>query len=290
MGLAEQLKAGASLERKNVTVLTAGTGSVALGSAYMILEVQTDIPCRLRLYDNQSSRDDATEQARAFGSSNIADSISLVADLSMSSAGGYTIDPVLYGVSGDLTNAYYRVDGAVGNPTILFRIFPLDDSNFPATPSTAYSLDNRRTLTGITGSLLEGELHYGTIVASSIPKTYLLVSASLDVGSHKARVRLYRSSGSISDANEQARPISTEPSSSVDLLVDVYLTGSTTTYFTPKIIGANLQNMGTNLSLIKGSTTAIQGKSELYYIIENINTSGGEVPISASFNVFALED
>jgi hypothetical protein len=68
------------------------------------------------------------------------------------------------------------------------------------------------------------------------------------------------------------------------------LSGSETTYFTPKIIGANLQTMGTDLNAIRTDRVAIVGLNELYYVIQNPNTSGPILPISASIHVFSLED
>jgi hypothetical protein len=68
------------------------------------------------------------------------------------------------------------------------------------------------------------------------------------------------------------------------------LSGSETTYFTPKIIGANLQTMGTDLNTIRTDRVAIVGLNELYYVIQNPNTSGPILPISTSIHVFSLED
>jgi hypothetical protein len=48
--------------------------------------------------------------------------------------------------------------------------------------------------------------------------------------------------------------------------------------------------MGTNLNTIRTDRSAIMGVNELYYIIQNVSSSGGAVPVTASLHVFALED
>jgi hypothetical protein len=51
MGLKEYIRLGAQLTRDTITTQTTvvGSGSVELGSAYALLSIQTNFPCRLRL-------------------------------------------------------------------------------------------------------------------------------------------------------------------------------------------------------------------------------------------------
>jgi hypothetical protein len=293
MGLSEQLLAGGVLERKATTFITdlSGAGSVLLGSAYAVLGVEVSAPCRLRLYDNQPSRDDAAEASRPFGDVNISASVSLIADFSMSAAGKYTVDPVLYGVVNNLANpqTFYSVTPA-SEVTVTITNFSIEDSNI-AVGSSGYSIGNRRGLpifTGSSAAFAAGAQVSGSIVASTIPQTYLLVSASLDNAAHRARLRLYSTSGSLYSTSEKSRAFSTEPSSSANLIVDMILSGSQVTYFVPKIMGSNIQNMGTNLLSIRGNDTLISGKNELYYILDNVGPSAAA--ISASVHVYSLED
>jgi hypothetical protein len=286
MGLKEQLKAGASLKRNTISFIDlVGSGSVSLGSGYAILNVQTSIPCRLRLYDSQASRDNAGEIIRPLGDTNISSSVALIGDFSMSSAGTYTVDPILYGLP-DTADTFYRV--IPSGPTITITSFLFDDGNYPPTPNTFYTLDNKRTLPEITGSLTSGSVFSGTIADSDIPKTYLLVSASLSTAAQHVRLRLYSTGSSISDAAELVRPFASEPQSSVQLIADMILSSSQVTYFSPKIVGANLETMGSNLILLRGDQTAIAGKNELYYVLENKLTGASNV--TASVHVYSLED
>ena len=70
------------------------------------------------------------------------------------------------------------------------------------------------------------------------------------------------------------------------LIVDAIITGSETTYFIPKIIGANLSDMGTILS----SLTVPKGTNELYYIFQSMATAGGAQNMTASIHVLSVEN
>lgn len=292
MGLSEQIIAGGVLERKATTFLTdvSGVGSVLLGSAYAVLGVEADTTCRLRLYDNQASRDDAGEVSRAFGNTYVSASVSLIGDFNLIVAGKYTTDPVLYSVVGNLASpsTYYRIEPASA-VTVTINTFNIEDSTV-VLGTGGYNVSNRRNLPTFTGSaaLVAGGQVSGAIYTSTAPQTYLLVSASLDNASHIARLRLYSTSGSLYNSTEKARVFSTEPSSSANLIVDMILSGSQTTYFVPKIMGSNIQSMTTNLLDMRGNDALITGKNELYYILDNVGASSAE--ISASVHIYSLED
>lgn len=294
MGLFEQIKDGAVLKRENVSFIASagGTGTVPLGSVYALLSIQTTVPCRFRLYDKQSSRDDATEQSRVFGDTNIPDSIALVTDISMSTAGTYTIDPILYGVSDDLTNrlSYYRINPTGITPTITLTRFLLDDRNIVPNIQNSYDVDNRRNLPAISAVLAYNQLDSGSISNSQIPTTYILVSASLTNSGQIARLRLYNQSSSINNTSEKTRPFATEPSASVGLIVDAILNSGVTTHFVPKIIGSNIENIGTNLQLAKANSDLISGEKKLYYILENVEPSSPSETIEVKLNVYSLEE
>jgi hypothetical protein len=287
MGLAEYIKLGVSLKRESISLQTdsVGSGSIELGSAYVLLNITNTVPCRLRLYDNQSSRDNAVEKNRVFGNTNISAETALIGDFSMSNATTHTVDPVLYSVvqnpSSKLT--YYKIDGVTSPPypTITFNRYLLENPDISAA--------SRMTLPTIQHNLSAGSRASGSLVDSSIPQTYLLVSASVSGSDVRARVRLYSTSASLYNATEITRPFATESNATSYLIVDAILSGSETTYFVPKIIGANLQNMGTNLNLTRIDRTKMVGEHEIYYVIENMATAG-TANISASIHVFSLEN
>ncbi len=287
MGLAEQIRAGANLSRTDVTFTTSGTGigTVSVAPSYALLRIEASAPCRLRLYDNLSSRNNAGEIVRPFGNTNISESVALIADFSMSQAGQYTVDPVLYAVSSDFSNpvTYYRVEPASAI-NVKITNYSIESVDVPV-GTGQYTIDNRRTLPYITASLAAGAKFSGSIYDSEIPQTYLLVSASINT---TARLRLYSNTSSLANNEEVNRPFSVEPSASFHLIADMILSSSNTTYFSPKIVGANLANMGENLLLIRGNQQLINGKNEIYYILENLSAS--PIEASASLHVYSLED
>lgn len=288
MGLEEYIKAGAKLQRNTVTLITdeIGSGSVDLGSTYVLLTVTTTAPCRLRLYDTNQSLENNNEIIRLFGNTNVSDSTALIGDFSMSSAGTYTIDPVMYGVVENPLDklTYYRINGTQPGeyPTITFTRYLMEDSS--------KSIKNRTSLPQITASLLPTEFVSGTLTSTTIPRTYLLVSASVMGSSNLTRLRLYSTKESLTNTTELSRPFVTESSNTSKLIIDAILTGSQITYFVPKIVGANLQTAGVDLNVIKNNKTAIMGNNELYYVLENLGTTGGTEQVTASLHVFSLED
>lgn len=295
MGIADYIKAGADFKRETITfsATTEGerSGSINLGSAYALLAMRTSVPCRVRLYDNLDSRDNATEIARVFGDTNIPPTVALVGDFSMSLANTtYTTDPVLYGVVADPdTNlTYYRIDNTAALPVdIAITSYPIEDT------SIAIPASNRRTITNIAIAGLNTTTVSSSVIAdSSIPKTYLLVSASLEGSSNRARVRLYSMSSSLTLAGEKTRPFNVEPTSSaVGLIADMLMTGSETIYFSPKIVGMNIDNIGPTLSKIKFGSSGIyskNGENELYVHVEN--KRGVTADVNVSLHLYALED
>lgn len=288
MGLAEYIKAGVTLRRDAIGVQTDAvrSGSVNLGSSYILLSITTTVPCRLRLYDNQTSRDVLGEKNRVFGNTNVSASTALIGDFSMSAAGTYTIDPVVYGIINDPTSklTYYLVDNvsSAPYPSITFNRYLLEDSSI--------SIQNRKTLQITSHTLSPGNYGVGAMQSSDIPRTYLLVSGSVSGSTSIARVRLYSTSESLANSTEISRSFATESAESSKLIFDAIISGSEVTHFVPKITGANLKTMGTDLNLIKSSTEKIMGVNEMYYVIQNAATSGPATPINVSLHVFSLED
>lgn len=294
MGLAEQIRAGANLTRDTIPISdTLGSGSVSLGGTFVILSLQNDnasSPVRFRLYDTSDSMENATEKNRVFGDTNIPPTITLIGDFSMSAGGIYSIDPVMFGHSRTTTTplSYYRMEPA-GSQVKVNR-YLIEDVTVPAIPGTAYDVSNRRHLPAITGSLAAGGMVSGTLTTTEIPTTYMLISASVATSTHIARLRLYATSSAIYNDTEKNRIFSIEPSASVRLIADMVISGSDDLNLSPKIIAANLQNLGTSLSAIKGNDELIMGEQEIYYILQNAKSSGGTDNISASLYVYAMED
>lgn len=294
MGLAEHLEAGAVFDRSTITFTAANvnqsSGSIDLGSAYIILSTKTSSPCRLRLYDNLASLIDVGEDSRSFGNTSVSASTALIGDFSMSVADTtYTIDPVLYGVVSDPTSklTYYRLSNTTFPVSITITRYPIEDSTLNST------ISNRKTIANIEAKdLATGVVSSSVIMNPDIPVTFLMVSASLSGSTNRARIRLYNTSASLTDAGEKTRPFSTElTSSTVGLIVDMLMTGSQTVYFSPKIVGANLDNMGPSLNAIRFGDSGIyskNGDNELYMHLENRGTATSN--INVSLHLYSLED
>lgn len=290
MGLKEQLQAGAQLNRQSVVFTPTGTtGTVSIGGTYGILSIQTSAPCRLRLYEDSTSR--SSDSTRPFTSSSVSSKIALIGDFSMSVAGIYTIDPMVFGHSTDTVNptTYYTIEPA--GPTITINRYLIEDTKVAPAAGTLYSNTNRRTINiTTTGSLAIGQIYGDIISQSSIPQTYLLISASNGNAypGRISRVRLYSTTSSLHDSVELNRSFSTEPSESAHLIVDFIVTGSDTFHFTPKMIGANLQHTGEDLYLIKDNKELIRGDNAMYYYIQNLSTASSY--LSVDMYLYSLED
>lgn len=289
MGLSEHIRLGADLRRYTTVLQTSpsGSGSVELGSSYILLGVGTDIPCRLRIYDNISSLNNSVEKTRTFGNNNVPDDIALVTDISMSTADErFSIDPTPYGVVENPVSklSYYKIDnvGVGVYPTVTFYTFLLEDADVLTS--------NRKNLPDISAILTTTAISSGSILSTDIPTTYLMVSASVQPAAARARLRLYTNSQSLYNSSEISRSFSTESSANTGLIVDAIITGSNVMYFVPKIIGANLQNVSTDLNDLRGSNSLLLGDNEIYYILQNVSVSGATFAITASTHIFSIED
>jgi hypothetical protein len=290
MGLEEHIKAGAVLTRNTIQLSSQdGLGSVDLGSVFNILQIQTASPARLRLYDRESSRNDATEIARPFGAYPSTD-IALIGDFSMSAAGTYAIVPTVFGVAQISTNAatYYRIEDENGLAAGTFAItrFLLEDATVQPEAETPYTVGNRRVLT-INQTLAQNAFASGTL--ANTPKTFMLISGSLANAAHKARIRFYASSSAIYNTTERNRAFATEAPVSVGLISDILIDDATfPIYFTPKLFAANLENIGNNLQDAISSPQNIAGNSEIYYYMQNIGSTTATITFNVA--VYSLED
>ena len=197
----------------------------------------------------------------------------------------------MYGVAQDGTTelSYYRVDSAVSPPQIQITKYLLEDISKPPTVGTAYTTANRRSFDLKVSSLSTNASASGAFAdGMSVPLTYLLVSASVSGTNNVVRLRLYSNSAPIYNQVEKTRAFENEPTGSVPLILDAFLSGSETTYFVPKIIGANLQNMGTDLIPLRLNRENVYGENELYYVIENKGSV--TTTVTASLHLYALED
>jgi len=278
MGLAEHLRDGAVLERRNVPFTGNGIVSTQIGAAYVILGIEVNKPCRVRFYDDQYSVNNSLEQTRSFGDITITTDIGLVADVSMSEAGVYTIDPVLFGVPQN-TSSYLTYINITENSEPpangKLLVYILEDENLqPDENNSFYKIPLRRKIT------FNGSENTLTFTDDLAPKTYLMVDATSDTD---CRLRLYGKSQSLINQTEVSRSFDQavmDPS--LILLADMLLESGSITKFVPKLIGKNIETVPFDLSSIAINRSAIRGFSEIYYRLE---PSG-----SVEMNILALED
>lgn len=274
MGLREQALAGAAHRRKTTELSTsAGTiisGSVNLNRTYMLLSIEATVPGRLRIYTDSSSRDTTTEKNRTFETKSTGNSIGLITDVTFS-AGIHYFDGGVFGMSLDTGsyNSYYTVEtsNSLAN-TIKLQTFTLEDT-IDANPATNYTVANRRLFTiSSSGVIGANSRVIGQISSSTLPKTFLLVTASVNVT--ESRIRLYGVNTSSISVSEVTRAWGTDPESSSALIADINF-DSYYNVLSPMVFGLNYS-----------------GSNELGYIIDNL--VGTTRTISSSIMLYSLED
>lgn len=282
MGLVEQIAVGGLIKRDRVSFTTTGTtGEVDLGAAYALLSVEVDAACRLRLYDNASSRNDSTEASRPFTTTTIPNSISLIGDFNFTEPGVQTIDPLVFGIMespSTTSNTFYRISSA-GNVNVTVSRFLLYDKNVVTFPNS------KRTISLSTnGSLGSNATTTGTITTDA-PSTFLISKIE---SPNNCRVRMYRYASALSNSAEQNRPFTAEPSADVGLIIDAQVVGGSPLYLTPKILGANTQNLvGNSLISIRNNPALLDGVSAVYYSITN---TGSPASFTAEVHILSLEE
>lgn len=279
MGLKQQLNAGASLDRDDVSIVITGslaryTGSLDLGMSFVLLQAQASNKCRVRLYGDSSSRNDATELVRPFNSQSLPTNISLISDMILDNTTIFHLAPPIYGANIDSpvsSYIYYTIDtGSVvfsGTNSVKFSRFLLED---PLVTNLA-GVNTRATI-NISGSMASGSSITGSIAT---PRTYLLLQAIPSAS--PMRLRLYSSAVYRDIPTEYSRSFITEPASSSGLIADIYLDTTATASLSPLLIGRNNDDLPG-----AGATNDLT-----YYTLTNLSVTSG---ITASLHIFTLED
>lgn len=278
MGLSEHLREGAELSRETIPFFGQVLESASFGSAYVILGIEVNEPCRIRFYDNEDSANNSLEYTRSFGESTDTTDIALIADISMSEAGNYTLDPSLYGVSEDTDDyyTYFTITDTAEEITGSLTVYKLDDVNIQANiENEFYKTPNKRPI------IFTGNKNVLTSAVDGAPRTYLMIDAISD---EDCRLRIYGKRESLNNINEATRTFSEAViSPELILLADMELESGSITKFYPKIIGANLQTLPVNLETIRISRRAINSVSEIYYRLEPQSST-------VTMNIFSLEE
>lgn len=283
MGIKEYIQAGSDrIKRESVTITLSTsdqrqTGSVDIGSAIALTEIQSNTGCRIRLYGDAASRNDVNELTRPFISQSISSSISLIVDADITNQQRFRLSPPLFGLNLDNPTSnllYYTIESSSGgqlssaNSVTLTRLL-IEDLGLP-------TVDNRDVLVVSASSLAAGNYVTGSIQS---PRTYLLYKVLPTAV--PLRLRLYTSQSFRNDTTEISRPFSTEPNSGSGLIADIYMEDAANTPMVPVVVGRN-ENDSTNFSFINAD-------QETYFTLDNV--SGGSMAVvSASLYVYSLED
>lgn len=262
MGLLEQITAGARFTRRTVQLPTGPvTGQINdFGSTFILLNVSTTSPCRVRLYFDSSSR--ATDQPRTTASFDVSASVGLILDTYIpAGTSSISFDPPVFGTSLDAGNVWYTVDETASTPVVQFLAYPIESS----------VLNDRETLEIRRTSFLNTGSATGTLTS---PRSFLILSAS---ATSESRLRLYSRPIAQVPAAEQSRPFGTEPPTGSSLIVDMLFDSASFEYKMSPIPQAyNLESYSV-------------GGARVYYILQNtsVNTP---INYTASLYVYSLED
>ena len=281
MGIKEYIIAGSErIKREKVAISLSNSdqqqsGSIVLGSAVTITEIQSTKACRFRLYGHTSGRDDAGEKIRPFVSQSVSSSVGLIIDTDITNISPFTINPAIFGTNLDnpvSSTLYYTVESGSGGSltagdTITITRLLMEDLNYP-------SINNRKTLVTSGSGLSSGSSITGSIQS---PKTYLLYK--VEPTAVPLRLRLYTAASYRDDATEIARPFSTEPNSGSGLIADIFMEDLAATPMVPIVVGRNDDDNNDFAITEPNSTT--------YFRLTN---GSATTTVSASLYVYSLED
>lgn len=283
MGIKEYITAGSEkIKRESVTINLSTTnqqqtGSVSLGSAIAVTEIQSNTSCRVRLYGDINSRNNTVELTRPFVSQSVSSSISLILDADINNQQTFNLTPPLFGLNLDnpvTDTLYYTIESSSGGQlsatsNVKITRLLIEDLNIP-------EVDNRDTLVVSASALAAGNYVTGTIRS---PRTYLLYKVLPTMV--PLRLRLYTSQSYRDDATEISRPFLTEPNSGSGIIADIYMEDLAGTPMVPIVIGRNDSDAN--------DFANVNATQETHFTLDNV--SGGAMAIvSASLSVYSLED
>lgn len=260
MGLLEQIQSGARFTRDTVTISnTPVSGSTgAFGSTYVLLNVQVDNPCRIRLYSDSASV--AIDDSRSTSSININDAVGLVVDAVINSSSyKLNFDPPIIGTTFSGSETWYNISGS--NVTATFTYYPIE---------SVYG--ERETLNFYATSLPSGFSELGN---KTSPKSFLILSASCNFT--ESRLRLYSRDINLVTSTEKNRTFSTAPTDGSYIISDMLFDSASYAYKLVPILQAyNLETypvgdnyVGFILENLSGVTRTGMTASLYIYKIEN---------------------
>lgn len=237
-----------------------------LYGTFVLLNAQVvsgDVPCRLRLYSDETSRTtDVTRDATDF---NIDPSVALIADIVLEDDNVLTFNPPIIGNTFSNGIVYYHLTGSSNALQINATAYPIGYQNNSIIDRSSLIISQSNvpsTGDGVSGSI-------------TTSKSFLILTGS---ATPAARLRLYSRPYIEIPASEQSRAFGTQPSDGSQLIADLMFDSSGFTYpLVPIIEGYTWK-----------STEYAVGTGEVGYILQNL--SGGTANVTASLYIYTLED
>lgn len=263
MGLIEQyteerfIRTSTQFSKTGGPLIESGSPKQNMGSSFILLNAKAagSLPCRLRLYSDQTSRDiDAT---RPTGSFILSESVALIADIVLSNTNTINFDPPLIGTTIN-GNVYWTLNTFTGLATTI------DITSYPI-EKIGGSGEGRTSLI-ISGSSIP-TTGYGISGSIPSPKSFIILSGSATVAS---RLRLYSRPYTEIPLSEMTRSFDTQSQNGSLLIADLMFDSASFQYpFVPLLEAYTWKS--DNYSI---------GNNEIGYILENRSVSTSDITSS----------
>lgn len=256
MGLRELVLSGSSLTRLQTT-LSEGSGSVNLGSSFVLLSVSSTIPTRVRLYSDSASL--GIDESRPTSSFDIDANVGLSLDTELTAAtSSLTFAPPIIATTFSASQTWYNISGS-GGASVTIGYYPIE-----------FDTASRTTLTISETGVVTGSARAGII---TVPNGYLLLSGNATT---ESRVRLYSNTDEVVSP-ELGRAFGTAPAEGSRLVADMMLdTASFEFKITPVLQAFVL------------SPSYLVGDNQMGYLINNISATP-TITTTASFTIYPIE-
>lgn len=245
-------------------LIESGSSKQNMGSSFILLNAKAagSLPCRLRLYGDQNSRD--IDANRPTGSFNLSESVALIADIVLSSTNTLNFDPPLIGTT-ENGNVYWTLNTSTGlATTINVTSYPIEKNG--GTGEDRTSLIISRSNIPTTG--------YGVSGSISCPKSFIILSGS---ATSESRLRLYSRPYTEIPESEMTRSFGTQSQDDSLLIADLMFDSGSFQYpFVPVLEAYTWKT--TNYSI---------GNNQIGYILENRSPS--TTGITASLYLYETE-
>jgi hypothetical protein len=269
MGLVEQILEGNVYNRVSHTfekvggVPSASNSTQALNSAFILLRATTNRPATLRLYSDEASL--YSDASRPINNFNVSESIGLISEISLTTAGTLTFTPPLIGTSADGGLVWWYLSGSTADTTVTVQAYPIAPNGLDIGSVLAISASAvTNASNGVSGSIVS-------------PNGYLIISCSS--ATKDARLRLYSTPLSEIPTEEKLRNFDTVASASSNLIADLIFDDPFVQYkLVPVLEAYTWEN--------KDFST---GTNVTSYILENKSVTS-PINMTASLYIYSFED